>query len=126
MLGAGADDLILLVARAFAGPGDVVAVADRPTYSLYRVAAELAGASVGDDDPVLDLKRRKSSAPAGASPPSSPRRQESSPAPTYRYARSPADSHGDKTLPQPIGAGADRRDDAAQEDHRTAASSVQS
>jgi hypothetical protein len=26
----------------------------------------------GDDDPVLDLKRRKSSAPAGASPPSSP------------------------------------------------------
>ena len=45
VLGAGADDLILLVARAFAGPGDVVAIADEPTYPLYRVAAELAGAT---------------------------------------------------------------------------------
>ncbi len=39
VLGAGADDLILLCARTFAGPGDVVAIADEPTYPLYRIAA---------------------------------------------------------------------------------------
>ena len=39
MLGAGADDLILLCARAFAGPGDTVAIADDPTYPLFRVGA---------------------------------------------------------------------------------------
>ena len=46
VLGAGADDLILLCARAFAGPGDEVAIPDGPTYPLYRVAATLAGAEV--------------------------------------------------------------------------------
>jgi len=46
VLGAGADDLILLCARAFVGPGDSVAVAHEPTYPLYRVAAGLAGATV--------------------------------------------------------------------------------
>jgi imidazoleglycerol-phosphate dehydratase/histidinol-phosphatase len=65
VLGAGADDLILLVARAFAGPGDVAAIADDLTYSLYRVAAELAGARVGDDDPVLTFCCRPNS-PTGA------------------------------------------------------------
>ena len=53
VLGAGADDLILLCARAYVGPGDTVAVADEPTYPLYRVAAGLNGADVGDDDPVV-------------------------------------------------------------------------
>ncbi|HEX3226602.1 MAG TPA: aminotransferase class I/II-fold pyridoxal phosphate-dependent enzyme [Gaiellaceae bacterium] len=53
VLGAGADDLILLCARAFAAPGDVVAVPPEPTYPLFRVAAELAGATVGDTSPVL-------------------------------------------------------------------------
>lgn len=53
VLGAGADDLLLLVARAYAGPGDVVAIADEPTYPLIRVAAWVAGAVVGDDAPVL-------------------------------------------------------------------------
>ncbi len=53
VLGAGADDLILLCARAFAGPGDRVAIADEPTYPLYRVAAGLAGAEVGDDAPAV-------------------------------------------------------------------------
>jgi histidinol-phosphate aminotransferase/imidazoleglycerol-phosphate dehydratase/histidinol-phosphatase len=48
VLGAGADDLILLCARAYAGPGDFIAVPPDPTYSLFRVAAELAGATVGD------------------------------------------------------------------------------
>src|SRR5262249_26765774 len=54
VLGAGADDLILLVARAFAGPGDTVAIPAEPTYPLYRVGAQLANALVttchkGDD-----------------------------------------------------------------------------
>jgi histidinol-phosphate aminotransferase len=53
VLGAGADDLILLAARTFAGPGDRVAIVDEPTYPLYRVAAWLAGAEVGDDDPAV-------------------------------------------------------------------------
>jgi imidazoleglycerol-phosphate dehydratase/histidinol-phosphatase len=65
VLGAGGDDLILLVARAFAGPGDVVAIADDPTYSLFRVAAELAGARVGDDDPALTFCCRPNN-PTGA------------------------------------------------------------
>jgi imidazoleglycerol-phosphate dehydratase/histidinol-phosphatase len=53
VLGAGADDLILLCARSFAGPGDEVAVASDPTYPLYRIAAGLAGAEVGDDRPAV-------------------------------------------------------------------------
>jgi histidinol-phosphate/aromatic aminotransferase/cobyric acid decarboxylase-like protein/imidazoleglycerol phosphate dehydratase HisB len=53
VLGAGADDLILLCARAFAGPGDNVAIAEEPTYPLYAIAAGLAGAEVGSDDPVV-------------------------------------------------------------------------
>jgi histidinol-phosphate/aromatic aminotransferase/cobyric acid decarboxylase-like protein/imidazoleglycerol phosphate dehydratase HisB len=53
VLGAGADDLILLCARTFAGPGDRVAIAVEPTYPLYRVAAGLAGAEVGDDHPAV-------------------------------------------------------------------------
>jgi len=53
VLGAGADDLILLCARAFAGPGDRVAIAAEPTYPLYRVAAGLAGAEVDETDPAV-------------------------------------------------------------------------
>jgi histidinol-phosphate aminotransferase len=51
VLGAGADDLILLLARAFAGPGDQIAIANEPTYPLFRVAAFLAGADVGNASP---------------------------------------------------------------------------
>jgi histidinol-phosphate aminotransferase/imidazoleglycerol-phosphate dehydratase/histidinol-phosphatase len=58
VLGAGADDLILLVARAFAGPGDTVAIPAAPTYPLFRLGALLAGADVGDDDPVLTFACR--------------------------------------------------------------------
>jgi histidinol-phosphate/aromatic aminotransferase/cobyric acid decarboxylase-like protein/imidazoleglycerol phosphate dehydratase HisB len=65
VLGAGGDDLILLVARAFAGPGDVIAIADEPTYSLYRTAAGLVGATVGDEDPVLTYCCRPNN-PTGA------------------------------------------------------------
>jgi histidinol-phosphate aminotransferase len=65
VLGAGADDLIMLVARSFAGPGDVVAVADQPTYPLFRVAAWVAGADVGTRDPVLTFVCRPHN-PTGA------------------------------------------------------------
>src|SRR5205085_5329221 len=53
VLGAGADDILMLCARAYAGPGDRIAIADEPAYPLYRVAAWVTGADVGDDDPVL-------------------------------------------------------------------------
>jgi histidinol-phosphate/aromatic aminotransferase/cobyric acid decarboxylase-like protein/imidazoleglycerol phosphate dehydratase HisB len=58
VLGAGADDLILLCARTFAGPGDVVGVSPQPTYPLYGIAALLAGAEVGDADPVVTFTCR--------------------------------------------------------------------
>jgi len=50
VLGAGADDLILLCAREFARPGDTVVVPSSPTYPLFRIAAQLAGARVTDSD----------------------------------------------------------------------------
>jgi histidinol-phosphate aminotransferase len=51
VIGAGADDLILLVARVFLGQGSRAAI-DPPTYALYRIATTLAGAEVvGADDP---------------------------------------------------------------------------
>ncbi len=53
VLGAGADDLILLCARTFAGPGDAVAITEEPTYALFRIAAELAGAEVDAGDPAV-------------------------------------------------------------------------
>jgi imidazoleglycerol-phosphate dehydratase/histidinol-phosphatase len=65
VLGAGADDLILLCARAFAAPGDTIAIADDPTYPLFRIAAELAGATVGDDGPAVTFCCRPNN-PTGA------------------------------------------------------------
>lgn len=53
VLGAGADDLILLSARSFAGPGDTVAITESPTYPLFRIAAQLAGAEIGTRDPAV-------------------------------------------------------------------------
>jgi histidinol-phosphate/aromatic aminotransferase/cobyric acid decarboxylase-like protein/imidazoleglycerol phosphate dehydratase HisB len=61
VLGTGADDLILLCARCFAGPGDQIAIPASPTYPLYRMAAQLAGAEVGDADPVLTYTCRPNS-----------------------------------------------------------------
>ncbi len=55
VLGAGADDVILLVVRSFAGRGDRVAIANDPTYPLFRIAVFLAGADVGEDDPALTI-----------------------------------------------------------------------
>jgi histidinol-phosphate/aromatic aminotransferase/cobyric acid decarboxylase-like protein/imidazoleglycerol phosphate dehydratase HisB len=61
VLGLGSDDLILLCARCYAGPGDTIAVPAAPTYPLYRTAALLVGAEVGDDDPVLTFACRPNS-----------------------------------------------------------------
>ena len=58
VLGAGADDLIMLCARAFAGPGDQVAIPPEPTYPLFRVASVLTGASIGNDAPALTFACR--------------------------------------------------------------------
>src|SRR3989440_1255950 len=55
VLGAGADDLILHVTRSFAGPGDSVAIANEPTYPMFPIAVWVAGAEVGDEDPVLTI-----------------------------------------------------------------------
>src|SRR3954447_6408352 len=55
VLGAGADDLILLVTRAFASPGDSVAVANDPTYPMFAISVWVAGAEVGDEKPVLTI-----------------------------------------------------------------------
>ena len=47
VVGAGADDLILLCARTYLAPGRTASILP-PTYSLYRISTLLAGA-----DPVL-------------------------------------------------------------------------
>jgi histidinol-phosphate aminotransferase len=65
VLGTGADDLIMLVARSYAGLGDVVAIAEQPTYPVYQVATWVAGAEVGDVDPVLTFVCRPHN-PTGA------------------------------------------------------------
>jgi histidinol-phosphate aminotransferase len=65
VLGAGADDLLMLSARSYAGPGDRIAIAYEPSYPLYRVATWVAGADVGDDDPVLTFVCRPHN-PTGA------------------------------------------------------------
>jgi len=65
VLGAGADDLLMLSARAYAGPGTRVSIADEPSYPLYRVAAWVTGADVGSDDPALTFVCRPHN-PTGA------------------------------------------------------------
>jgi histidinol-phosphate aminotransferase len=45
VVGAGADDLILLLAQVFLGPGKRAAI-DAPTYALYRIASTGRGAEV--------------------------------------------------------------------------------
>jgi histidinol-phosphate/aromatic aminotransferase/cobyric acid decarboxylase-like protein/imidazoleglycerol phosphate dehydratase HisB len=58
VLGAGADDLILLCARSFASPGDTIAIVDEPTYPMFALGAWLAGADVGDAAPALTFSCR--------------------------------------------------------------------
>ncbi|MFL6067510.1 MAG: aminotransferase class I/II-fold pyridoxal phosphate-dependent enzyme, partial [Gaiellaceae bacterium] len=55
VLGAGADDLIMLLTRSFAGPGDKVAIANDPTYPMFSIAVWVAGAEVSDEEPVLTI-----------------------------------------------------------------------
>lgn len=65
ILGAGADDLILLCARVFLGPGRRAAVAEQ-TYSMYRIATHLAGAeTVGSADDAELVWRCNPENPAG-------------------------------------------------------------
>ena len=68
VLGAGADDLILLCARAFAGPGDTVAIPEAPTYPLFRIAAQLTGAAVGSDSPAVTFCCRPNNPTGGFGP----------------------------------------------------------
>jgi histidinol-phosphate aminotransferase len=65
VLGAGADDLIMLCGRSFAGPGDRVAIANEPTYPMYRIAAWVAGAEVSEEDPAVTFCCRPHN-PSGA------------------------------------------------------------
>jgi histidinol-phosphate aminotransferase len=65
VLGAGADDLILLLTRSFASPGDNVAIVNDPTYPMFPIAVWVAGANVGDEDPVLTICCRPNN-PTGA------------------------------------------------------------
>jgi histidinol-phosphate aminotransferase len=65
VLGAGADDVLMLCARAYAGAGDQIAIAYEPSYPLYRVAAWVAGADVGAERPVLTFVCRPHN-PTGA------------------------------------------------------------
>jgi histidinol-phosphate aminotransferase len=58
VLGAGADDLILLLTRSFASRGDRVAIANDPTYPLFEIAVRVAGAEIGDDEPALTIACR--------------------------------------------------------------------
>jgi histidinol-phosphate/aromatic aminotransferase/cobyric acid decarboxylase-like protein/imidazoleglycerol phosphate dehydratase HisB len=52
--GAGADDLILLSARVFLGPGRRAAIGE-PTYAMYRIATRLTGADVVGADGEAEL-----------------------------------------------------------------------
>jgi histidinol-phosphate aminotransferase len=56
VIGAGADDLILLCARTFLAPGRTASIVP-PTYALYRIATLLAGAqsvAAAEGEAVLD------------------------------------------------------------------------
>ena len=54
VIGAGADELILICARTYLGPASSAAI-EEPTYGLYRIATELAGASVTGTPDGADL-----------------------------------------------------------------------
>lgn len=54
VVGAGADDLILLLAQSFLGPGARAAI-EPPTYALYRIATTLHGAAVVGPEDDADL-----------------------------------------------------------------------
>jgi histidinol-phosphate/aromatic aminotransferase/cobyric acid decarboxylase-like protein/imidazoleglycerol phosphate dehydratase HisB len=94
VLGAGADDLILLCARSFAGPGDTIAIPPSPTYPMFRIAAQLAGADVveGYDDDVTFAFACRPNNPTGAIEPLPPTRPLAVDEAYFEYA-------GDTALP---------------------------
>ena len=53
-LGAGSDEFIVLVARVFAA-GGTIATVPATSYSMYRFAASMAGATIIDDPAAADL-----------------------------------------------------------------------
>jgi histidinol dehydrogenase len=53
-VGAGADEILDLLAKAFIGPGDPV-VLSRPTYAMFRIVSEVAGGRVSAV-PTADLR----------------------------------------------------------------------
>ncbi len=55
VVGAGADDLILLLAQVFLAGGSRAAI-DPPTYALYRIATTLHGAEVVGPNDAADLR----------------------------------------------------------------------
>ena len=66
VVGAGADDLILLCSRTFLGPGRVASIVS-PTYSVYRIATLLSGADpFGDIDRASVIWRCNPDNPSGA------------------------------------------------------------
>ena len=54
IVGAGADDLILLLAQVFLGPGTQASI-ESPTYALYQIATEVGGAEVVEGRATADL-----------------------------------------------------------------------
>ncbi len=69
VVGAGADDLILLVARTFLGPGRRASIVP-PTYGLYRIATQLQAAELLTDGAAA----RGSMSPGGATRTTRPER----------------------------------------------------
>ncbi|MGH7903012.1 MAG: histidinol dehydrogenase [Candidatus Dormibacteraceae bacterium] len=58
-VGAGADEVLDLLARAFVGPGDAV-ITSRPAYSMFEVVSEIAGARLeGIPAVAMDLDRSR-------------------------------------------------------------------
>jgi histidinol-phosphate aminotransferase len=53
-VGAGADEILDLCAKAYIDPGAIVVMA-RPTYPMFRILTEIAGGSI-DEVPMVDLR----------------------------------------------------------------------
>jgi len=54
VIGAGADEILDIIAKTFLDPGDIVVV-PTPTYAMYRIVSQFLGAKVRHVPPRLDL-----------------------------------------------------------------------